>query len=135
MRFGSTQLLLILAGGSAIGFTGCAKPAPDPAVPAPVAKVKPGTTLSANPNPVYTKEGPLGITSLSWITTAVHTEMHVDSPSGPVLGNGGSTGTFKTGLWVKDGMTFFLQNSDAPAPTDASATLGSVAIAVHDSIE
>lgn len=111
-------------------FAACAKPAPDPILPAPPAVVKPGTTLSASPDPILTDNG-YGETTLTWSTTARHTQLRVGTPEGPPTGGGGSSGTLRTGPWVTNGMTFYLQDADAPDPASPAATLGSIAIAVQ----
>jgi hypothetical protein len=110
----------------------CAKPAPEPVVPASPAVVKPGTTISANPDPIVTDDGsPLGETSITWSTNAKRVVWRIGKPDGQLFGGGGSSGTVHTGVWVTNGMTFYLQDGDAPDPTSAAATLGSIAISVQ----
>jgi hypothetical protein len=111
-------------------WTGCAKPAPDPILPAIPATVRPGTTLRADPDPVLTAEGPAE-TTLIWTTTAKHVQIHVSAPNGPLMGNAGSSGSAKTGDWVRNGMTFYLQDQDAADPESPSATLASIPIVVQ----
>jgi len=36
--------------------------------------------------------------------------VHVGSPTGPLFSRSGSTGTGTTGLWVTNGLAFYLQN-------------------------
>jgi hypothetical protein len=111
---------------------GCAKPAPDPIMPAPPPIVKPGTTISANPDPIVTDdESPAGETTITWATTAKHVVWRIGKPNGKLFGGGGSSGTVHTGVWVTNGMTFYLQDGDVPDPSSAAATLGSIAIAVQ----
>lgn len=110
----------------------CAKPAPDPVAKAVPAVVKAGTTLTADPNPIITSEGTgLGETTLHWSTPAAHVEMHVDAPTGPLMGTGESQGSMRTGKWVHDGMKFYLQDRDAPDRASEAATLGTIAIVVQ----
>ncbi len=98
---------------------------------APAAITKAGTTLTASPDPIPLEDGILGETVLSWTTNAPHTEFHVDAPNGTLFSRGGTTGTARTGKWVRNGMTFYLQDSDNPNPLSPEATLGSIAIAVQ----
>lgn len=99
---------------------------------APAAVTKPGTTLTANPDPIVVDDGgTLGETTLAWSTTAAHTEIHVGSPGGALFDRGGSSGTARTGKWVTNGTTFYLQDSDNPNPTSPAATLGSLAVALQ----
>jgi hypothetical protein len=111
--------------------TACAKPAPDPVAKAIPATVKPGTTLTADPDPILTDGAALGETSLKWSTNAAHVEVHVDSPGGPLMGSGDSQGTMRTGQWVHDGMRFYLQDRDAPDRTSPAATLGMIQVVVQ----
>lgn len=109
---------------------GCAKPAPDPVLPAIAATVRPGTTLRADPDPVITAEGPAE-TTIIWSTTAKRVQIRIGGPNGPLMGNAGPTGSAKTGDWVKNGMTFYLQDMDAPDPQSPAATLGSLPVVVQ----
>jgi hypothetical protein len=104
------------------GCWGCAKPAPDPILP-PI-------TLRADPDPIVTAEGPAE-TTIIWTTTAKNVQIRINSPNGPLMGNAGSTGSAKTGDWVRNGMTFYLQDGDAPDPTSPTATLGSLPVVVQ----
>lgn len=132
MSLTASQLASLALAGALIFTAGCAKPAPDPILPATPAKVKAGTTLSADPDPIVTSDGTgLGETSLQWSTTAAHIEMHVDAPGGPLMGGGDSKGSMRTGKWVHNGMQFYLQDRDAPDRTSPAATLGMIAIVVQ----
>jgi hypothetical protein len=123
----------VCAAAAALMFlAACAKPAPEPILPAPPAITKPGTTLTANPDPIVVDDGgSIGETAITWSTTAAHTEMHVGTPNGVLFFKSGPTGTVRTGPWVTNGMTFYLQDSDKPDPTSAAATLGSIAVALQ----
>lgn len=114
------------------GKTGSDEKATDTA-PVSAAVANPRATFTADPNPVPAADSSkLGVTKLSWSTTATKSaEIHVGKPDGPLLCVGFATGTCMTGLWVRDGMTFFLQDSGAPKPTDPSATLAVVTAKVQ----
>jgi hypothetical protein len=118
---------------SAMAFlAACAKPAPDPVMKTPLAVTKPGTTLTASPNPIVVDDGgSVGETALTWSTPAAHTEVHINAPNGQLFFRSGSSGTVRTGKWVNNGMTFYLQDSDNPDPASADATLGSLAVALQ----
>jgi hypothetical protein len=94
--------------------------------------VKAGTTISANPNPIVTSGGSkFGETAITWSSTTQHAVWRIGAPDGKLFGGGAASGTIRTGLWVTNGMTFYLQDGDAPDPTSAAATLGSIAITVQ----
>ena len=121
--------VLLLA---AVFLTGaCSKPAPDPPAKAIPAKVVEGTTLTADPNPILSDGSGLGETTIAWSTKASHVDLRIGGPGGKLFGGGGSTGTARSGKWVNDGMTFYLQNKDAAEPTSADATLGAITVAVQ----
>jgi hypothetical protein len=80
-------------------------------------------TLSISPDPIYTY-GPTGVARLTWSTsTASRVEVHVGSPNGPLLANGGPTGSATTDAWVSDGMTFFLQDRSNDYPLTPDYTI------------
>jgi parallel beta-helix repeat protein len=89
-----------------------------------------GPSLTANPNPVpVTDDGLLGITTISWLAQgAEDVEVHVGSPDGDVFLKGGSRGSGQTGLWVRDGMTFYLQDVSGGKPLTAENTLATVVV-------
>ncbi len=86
-------------------------------------------TLSASPNPIaVTGDARLGSTTLSWMAPGMESvEVRVGSPSGPLFGNG-SRGSFETGDWVTDGMTFYLQDTSGGKPLTAENTLATVVV-------
>ena len=127
----NVKLVASLLSAAGLFLTACSKPAPDAPIKAPQAITKPGTTLSATPDPVTIHEGLMGETTIEWTTTAPHTEIHVESPGGTLFVRGGTRGTAHTGQWVQNGLTFYLQDSDNPNPTSPEATLGSIAVAVQ----
>lgn len=125
-------LCLLLAVAAAFMLVGCGKPQSDEAAPPASSMASSRATFSANPNPVAaTDPGRLGETNLNWSTTATQfAEIHVGKPDGPLFCKGASTGSCTTGHWVTNGMTFYLQDSTAATPTDAAATLATVAVTV-----
>jgi hypothetical protein len=58
-------------------------------------------------------------------------DLRIGGPNGNLFGSGGPSGKATTGDWVRDGMTFYLQDADAPDPLSASATLGSLKLVVE----
>jgi len=98
--------------------------------------MKPSGSIWAYPNPIHAShafEGlfPLGRTTLSWdshVTDAV--EVHVDSPSDPLLSCSRPSGSAKTGPWVRDGMVFHLQDVSGGLACTSSHTLATVAVGV-----
>jgi parallel beta-helix repeat protein len=96
--------------------------APCPAVTAP--------SLTASPNPIpVTGTAFFGMTVLSWLAPAVETvEVHVNRPDGPLFAQGGSRGSSQTGIWVPDGMTFYLQDVSGGKPLTEANTLATVVV-------
>ena len=88
------------------------------------------STLTANPNPIpVTGAGVLGMTTISWTAPGVETvEVHIGSPNGPLFAGGGSRGSAQTGLWVPDGMTFYLQDISGGKPLTAENSLATVVV-------
>jgi hypothetical protein len=83
--------------------------------------------FSASPNPVAPSSDGHGSTTLLWdapTTNAV--EIHFGSPSGVVIGTGGSTGSFQTMGIVGEGTVFYLQDASNGNATWSSNTLGMV---------
>jgi DNA-binding beta-propeller fold protein YncE len=76
-----------------------------------------GATLTITPNPITVASGSFGTALISWNAPNAGTiEIHVDSPTGPLLTLNGNRGGSWTGAWVTDGMTFYLQDvSNGPA--------------------
>ena len=92
-------------------------------------------SFTANPNPVPVEDGvQYGMTTLSWNAPGVAVvEVHIGSPSGPVFATSGwdgnaNNGSAQTGLWVADGMTFYLQDISGGKPLTAANTLATVVI-------
>ncbi len=120
-------------------LAGCSRPSAEPA-PARTAKAllppptapRQGTTFSANPNPAVSSDpSHLAQTTVLWSTTVAHVEVHVESPNGRLFTAGGPNGAVPTAKWVRDGMTFYLQDATAPDPTAPSATLASLIVSVQ----
>ena len=87
-------------------------------------------SLSANPNPIpITGSDTLGMTKITWMAPAAEAvEVRVGSPDGPLFASGGSRGSGETGLWVTDGMTFYLQDVSNGRPLTAENTLATVVV-------
>ena len=50
-------------------------------------------------------------------------EVHIGSPNGRLFAGGGNRGSSQTGLWVTDGMTFYLQDVGGGKPLTEENTL------------
>ena len=87
-------------------------------------------SLAASPNPIpVTGSGVLGMTTLTWMAPGVQAvEIHIGSPDGILFAGGGSRGSADTGLWVRDGMTFYLQDISGDKPLTAENTLAAVVV-------
>ncbi len=84
--------------------------------------------FAASPNPitdwVVVNGTEVGSTTLQWnLPSPIPVEIHVDSPSGPLLATGRSPGSVQTGLIVTDGRAFYLQNASNGNATSPSNTL------------
>jgi len=87
-------------------------------------------SLTATPNPIpLTGSATLGMTTITWMAPAAEAvEVHIGSPNGVVFVGGGSRGSAQTGLWVPDGMTFYLQDVSGGKPLTAENTLATVVV-------
>jgi hypothetical protein len=95
--------------------------------PCPAA-VPPSLTASPNPIPV-TGSAVLGMTTISWMAPGVEAvEVRIGSPNGVLFADGGSRGSAQTGVWVPDGMTFYLQDVSNGKPLTAENTLATVVV-------
>ena len=90
-------------------------------------------TFVANPSPIVVPAGTtVGRTTISWNVPSgsAGQQVHVGSPTGPVLGASiGAPGFAATGNWVTDGMTFYLTDTATGAqltPTPLTVQLKSV---------
>lgn len=94
--------------------------------------IRSGTTFRANPDPIVVPRVPrVGVTTLSWSAPVAKIEIHVNSPDGKLFAAGASEGHAETGAWVTNNMTFYLQDATASKPTDQSATLALLPVAVR----
>jgi len=102
--------------------------------PQPVGNsAKTGVTFWANPDIIYPPDAiPLGETTLAWnAPDASELEIRVGAPNGPSMGSQAKYGTTRTGRWVREGMTFFLQDVSGGKPLTADNTLATVRLAVR----
>lgn len=105
-------------GNSALGTSGSAPATND------------GATMTANPNPIPVAGGQDGQTTISWNAPGATTiQIRVGSPSGPLFTDMGPSGSIKTGVWVSNGLQFFLQDvSNGKSLTQAN-TLATLTVA------
>ncbi|HEX4229519.1 MAG TPA: hypothetical protein VHZ07_12680 [Bryobacteraceae bacterium] len=100
------------------------------------AQVKPiGGTLAGSPNPILVPAGTTGpqATTLNWYApNSTTVEVHVGSPGGTLFVTGGSQGAATTGLWVTDGMTFYLQDATNGNSTSSSNTLAVATVHIQN---
>jgi len=74
-------------------------------------------SLTGSPNPFVADSNGLGQITLTWSAPAASSiEIHVNSVAGAIFAAGTSAGSAQTGLWVTDGMQFFLQDVSAGEP-------------------
>lgn len=94
--------------------------------------VKPSPTgsITADPNPFRADSEGLGQTTLSCLTHGISkVEVRVDAPDGPLLARlGPGRQSQGTGQWVRDGMTFYLQNVSQGLPLVAENTIARVTL-------
>ncbi len=91
-------------------------------------------SIEALPNPATYLPGsaPLGQTTLTWYCpNCAVTEVHVGSPGGRLFAVGGNTGTATTGLWVTNGMIFYLQDASKGNGTSPANTISTVVVTVE----
>ncbi|MGA7411135.1 MAG: cohesin domain-containing protein [Bryobacteraceae bacterium] len=79
--------------------------------------------ITASPNPIPVPAGvALGQTTVSWnAPDSSSVEVHVGSATGPLLAEGGSTGSGQTGDWVSDGTVFVLVDGTTHAMLGATS--------------
>lgn len=92
--------------------------------------------LSAWPNPIVTSDlRGLGKTVLTWRTEKERTvELRINSPDGPLFVRATGSGNAKTGEWVGDGMTCYLQDVSNGLPLTSANTLATEKIGVHPGV-
>jgi parallel beta-helix repeat protein len=97
-------------------------------VNAPCPASAPSLTASPNPIPV-TGAADYGMTTISWMAEGAEAvEVRIGSPNGALFAGGSSRGSAQTGLWVPDGMTFYLQDISGGKPLTAENTLATVVV-------
>ena len=89
--------------------------------------------FAAMPNPaaVLFTEGTieLGQTILTWNAMGVSSvSITIGAPNGPLFASAGPSGVAPTGLWVTNGMTFYLQDTTGGKPLAAANTLATVTV-------
>jgi parallel beta-helix repeat protein len=95
---------------------------------APCASLGPSFTASPNPIPV-TGNAVVGQTTLSWSAPdAQAIEIHIGSSNGTLLTAQGNRGSIQTGLWVSDGLTFYLQDVSGGNPLTSDYTLATLVV-------
>jgi parallel beta-helix repeat protein len=89
-----------------------------------------GPSLTANPNPIpVTGNAIVGSTTISWNAPGAQViEVHLSSPNGKLFTQGGSRGSMQTGIWVPDGMTFYLQDVTGGNPLTSDYTLSTLVV-------
>jgi ubiquinone/menaquinone biosynthesis C-methylase UbiE len=94
-------------------------------------KSRPVGLITAEPNPFRPdSQGKVGHTTVSWMTCAAsRVEIHVDAPDGPTFaGTGPGRFSQKTGQWVRDGMTLYLQDVSRGLPLTSDNTIAMVTL-------
>src|SRR3984957_16638299 len=85
------------------------------------ALLTPAATLTITPPVISTCTFGLGVATLTWSGASGPVQIHVGQPNGtPLTGFVDPSGTATTGLWVSDGLTFYLV--DQAGTVEASAT-------------
>lgn len=94
------------------------------------------TTFTADPNPIQLAAGQTtGTTTLNWNAPG-HAKVVIfvngpDSKKGTQMtGVSGTQGSQKTGNWVKNGMTFYLQDASGSSPEGSANTIATVTVVV-----
>lgn len=89
--------------------------------------------LSASPNPAPPADSTgLVQVTLTWgALGASQVEIHVGAPDGVLMGGGGPSGSTTTGVWVTNGMRFYLQDVSSGKPLTSANTLAQVTVIVR----
>ena len=101
-----------------------------PELEARIVRAEPSGSIAADPNPFNPHSRGVGQTTLSWMSYATSTvEIHVGAPDGPLFASTGA-GHFSqaTGQWVRDGTTFYLQNTSGGLPLGLENTMATVTV-------
>ncbi len=111
-------LATALSGAASVGLTSSGNPP----------SYQPAS-LTASPNPIAAGPGQDGATTITWNAPSVSAvQIRVNSPGGALFAEGANSGSMKTGNWVSNGMTFYLQNASSGNATAASNTLATLTI-------
>jgi GT2 family glycosyltransferase/glycosyltransferase involved in cell wall biosynthesis/aminoglycoside phosphotransferase (APT) family kinase protein len=91
--------------------------------------------ICACPNPIDIADfSGTAVTALAWAATGVDIlEVRVGAPDGPLFARSGPIGSKTTGEWVRDGMTFYLQDASGGQPDLAANTIATVTMHVDAS--
>ena len=95
-----------------------------------ILRPRPTGLIAADPNPFPADGSGLGTTTVSWASNSTSkVEVHIDAPDGPVFTRSGP-GNFSrpTANWVRNGMTFYLQNVSGGLPLAPENTLAAVTV-------
>ena len=85
--------------------------------------------IKATPNPIPVASGNVGVTTISWNAPEARSiEIHLGSPSGPLFVHSGNNGLAKTGPFVTDGLTFYLQDVSGGKALTSANTLATVVV-------
>lgn len=89
--------------------------------------------LSASPNPAPPADSTgLVQVTLTWgAPSASQVEIHVGGPGGVLMAGGGASGSTTTGVWVSNGMQFYLQDVSGGKPLTSENTLAKVTVIVR----
>ncbi len=91
---------------------------------------RPKGLITADPNPFRADSEGLGQTTLSCLSHGTSkVEVRVNAPDGPLLARlGPGRHSQPTGQWIRDGMTFYLQNVSKGLPLVADNTIATVTL-------
>lgn len=109
--------------------TGTSAPPADLPLEEPVVVSRPGIVFEATPNPIRACRDELGATTLSWSGLGSREiEVHVNAPDGALLTHQVGDGKATTGKWVRNGMTFYLQDVSRGLPRTRANTLATLTV-------
>jgi hypothetical protein len=79
----------------------------------------------AEPTTILVPAGALGVAHVVWNAPQARVvEVHVGAPDGPLFAAGSSKGSAVTGIWVRDGTIFYLQDRSNGLSLNDANTLG-----------
>jgi hypothetical protein len=100
-----------------------------PTAPAPELVSLESEGIRAEPNPIQVCAGrATGVATLHWSFPGRQIDIRIGAPDGKLWGSPPSRGSGVTGGWVKDGMTFYVQDGATAVPTSPESTLGTVVV-------